>query len=54
MTKKRPYTDTTVPHVPASEMDIMAALLRTPPPTGDPPTRKVVRKKKRGQTRKGR
>jgi hypothetical protein len=52
--KKRPYTDTTVPYVPASEVDIMAALLRTPPPpAGDKSTRKVARKRKRS-ARKGR
>jgi len=33
MTKKKAHTDTTVPHVPADERDIMAALLRTPPPS---------------------
>jgi len=44
--KKRPHTDTTVPHVPANERDIMAALLRTPPPpAGDKSTRKAVQKK---------
>jgi hypothetical protein len=41
MPKKRPHTDTTVPHVPADERDIMAALLRTPPPpVGNKGTRK--------------
>jgi hypothetical protein len=51
--KKRPHADTTVPHVPASPEDIMAALLRTPPPpAGDKSTRKTVRKK--AAKRKGR
>ena len=44
--KKRPHTDTTVPHVPASVEEIMNALLRTmPPPAGDKSTRKGVKKK---------
>jgi hypothetical protein len=51
---KRPHTDTTVPHVPASERDIMAALLRTPPPSvaGKRNTRKAQSKatrRKRGR-----
>lgn len=54
--KKRPHADTTVPHVPASERDIMAALLRTPPPpAGAEATRKVVPKpRSRKTTRKRR
>jgi len=33
---KRPHDDTTVPHIPADERDIMAALLKVaPPPAGD-------------------
>jgi hypothetical protein len=40
--KKRPHTDTTVPHIPADVHDIMAALLRTPPPkAGEQATRKA-------------
>jgi hypothetical protein len=34
MKKKRLHTDTTVPYIPADPQDIMAALLRTPPPSG--------------------
>ena len=34
-TKKRPHTDTTVPHIPADERDIVSARLRTPPPKPD-------------------
>lgn len=50
--KKRPHTDTTVPHVAADVHDIMAALLRTPPPpAGDKSTRKVVKKPKKGAKR---
>lgn len=45
--KKRAHTDTTVPYIPADPRDIMAALLRTPPPAGDKSTQKVARKKKR-------
>lgn len=45
--RKRPHTDTTVPHVQASVDDIMAALLKTPPPpAGDKSTRKAVKKKR--------
>lgn len=50
MKKKRVHTDTTVPHVPASAVDIMAALLNTPPPpAGDKSTRKRKPKRKRKQ-----
>jgi hypothetical protein len=46
--KKRAYTDTTVLHIPASEVGIMAALLRTPPPrSGDKSTRTVAKNKGR-------
>lgn len=46
MPKKRPHTDTTVPHVPAGVFDIMSALLKTPPPpAGDKSTRKNVKRK---------
>ena len=39
--KKRPHTDTTVPHIPANAFEIMEALLKTPPPpVGDKSTRK--------------
>ena len=48
--RKRPHTDTTVPPVPASVQDIMAASMKTPPPpAGDKSTRKVKPRKK-GQT----
>jgi hypothetical protein len=53
-TKKRPHADTTVPSIPADERDIMAALLRTPPPpAGDKSTRKG-KAAKRGQKKGGR
>jgi hypothetical protein len=42
--KKRPHTDTTVPYIPADLQDIMAALLRTHPPTGDKATRKPTKR----------
>lgn len=47
-------TDTTVPHVPADPRDIMAALLRTPPPpAGDPSTRKRPASKRSKKAKKG-
>lgn len=52
--KKRAYTDTTVPYVPADPLKIMGALLNTPPPpAGEKSTRKAKPKKKRAK-RKGR
>jgi hypothetical protein len=54
VSKKRPYTDMTVPHVPADERDIMAALLTKPlpPELGKPKrARKAVQKRAK---RKGR
>lgn len=42
--KKRPHTDTTVPYIPADPQDIMAALLRTPPPPDDLGKPKQARK----------
>ena len=52
--KKRPHTDTTVPYVAADPMDIMAALLKTPPPpAGDKSTRKTIKKRKSVKKRKG-
>jgi hypothetical protein len=32
---KRPHTDTSIPYIPADPQDIIAALLRTPPPRED-------------------
>src|SRR5262245_5695439 len=50
---KRRYEDTTVPHVPAEELDILAALVRTPPPpVGDKSMRKQKPKQKRGRPKK--
>ena len=43
MSKKRYPTDT-VPTVPASVTDIMAALLKTPPPEGDKNTPKLTKR----------
>ena len=49
MKKNRKHADTTVPHVPANEMEIMAALLKVAPtPAGDKSTRKT-KPKKRGK-----
>jgi hypothetical protein len=51
--KKRAYSDTTVPTIHADPRDIMAALLKTPPPpAGDPSTRKTKNKAARSK-RKG-
>ena len=50
--RKRTHADTTLPHVPADERTIMAALLRTPPPpAGDKSTRKVSKQKRKGGKR---
>jgi hypothetical protein len=39
---KNAHDDTTSPYIPAGPQDVMAALLRTPPPpAGDKSTRKV-------------
>jgi hypothetical protein len=51
--RKRAHADTTVPYIPVDRQDIMAALLRTPPPpAGDKSTRKAVKRKR--AERKGR
>jgi hypothetical protein len=47
MRQKRAHADTTVPHIPADPQDIMAALLKAPPPAGDKSARKVKRKAKK-------
>jgi hypothetical protein len=46
------HTDTTVPHVPASEVDIMAALLRTPPPPADDKSARKEKPKGRKRERR--
>lgn len=52
--KTRLHTDTTVPHVPADVREIMAALLKTPPPpAGDKSTRKAVSTRGRKKRKAG-
>jgi hypothetical protein len=48
---KRPYSDATIPYVPADELDIMAALLREKPPPARLGRPKKARKS--GRKRKG-
>lgn len=48
--KKRPHTDTAVPHAPATEKDTTAVSLRTPP-AGDPNTRKHITKTRQARVR---
>lgn len=47
MAKATPHTDTTVPHISASETDIVKALLNTPPP---PASAKSTRRRSRRST----